>query len=315
MGILGRVKQVVTERPYGLNDVKYGVEHPRVILSEINQLYNHYRAGQRYNTDGIDVFEEDWDTLIILDACRYDEFVRHSSLPGETESRISRGSTSPEFIRGNFTGKTLHDVVYVTANDWYARLAEDIGAEVHALKSVDGDVVEGSRSSHPATVSAAAREAAESYPDKRLIVHYMQPHHPYIGPSRERFAEADVHFKHGRFVYTIRNTDITHEDIMLGYRENLELVLDEVESLFYDLSGRTVVTADHGELLGDRERPIPVKTYRHPEGVYVDALVKVPWHVYEDGERKTVVAEEPEREADIDVAAAEQHLRDLGYRV
>lgn len=298
-----------------MEDVIHGIEHPRAIVSEINQQYNHWRAGQSYNPEGIDVFAEDWDTLIILDACRYDEFIRRSNLPGTTDSRISRGSTSPEFVRGNFGGKRLHDVVYVTANDWYAKTKDDIDAEIHALDFVERDLFDG-RTSHPKTVADAAREATEAYPHKRLVVHFMQPHHPFLGPTGERFDIGDDHFLAGRLRDTIRKTDVTHADVMCAYRENLDIVLAEVEPLLDDLRGKTVVSADHGELLGDRERPIPIKTYRHPEGVYVDGLVKVPWHVYENGERKEIVAEQPgANEDDIDIEAVEQHLTDLGYRV
>lgn len=273
----------------------------------MNQQYNHWRAGQPYNPNGIDVFEEDWDNLIILDACRYDEFVRCSDLPGRTESRISRGSTSPEFVRGNFGGKRLHDLVYVTANDWYAKTKDDIDAEVHLLKFVDRDLMNG-RTSHPETVSAAARETAEAYPNKRLMVHYMQPHWPYLGPTGDKFRDAPFH-------KVMRTTDATHSDVIQAYRETLDIVLSEVQTLLDDLHGKTVVSADHGELLGERERPIPIKTYRHPEGVYVDGLVKVPWHIYESDERKSVVAEQPVEEEDVDIESVEKHLKNLGYRV
>lgn len=297
----------MTSFQYGVEDIIYGMKHPNTMVSEINQQYNHWRAGRPYNPEGIDVFEEDWDNLIILDACRHDEFVRQSDLPGRMEHRISRGSTSPEFIRGNFSGKKLHDLVYVTANNWYAKIKDDIDAEVHALNSVDRDIMDG-RTSHPETVSDAAREAAETYPEKRLMVHYMQPHWPYLGPTGDKFRE-------GPFHEVIRTTDATHEDVMQAYRENLNMVLSEVETLLDDLEGKTVVSADHGELLGERERPIPIKTYRHPEGVYVDSLVKVPWHVYESGERRNIVSEPPVEGEDIDIESVEEHLKDLGYRV
>lgn len=293
--------------PYRKEDIVHGINHPHSIVSELNQQYNHWRAGQPYNPNGIDVFEEDWDNLIILDACRYDEFVRCSDLPGRTESRISRGSTSPEFVRGNFGEKRLHDLVYVTANDWYAKTKDDIDAEVHLLKFVDRDLMDG-RTSHPETVSAAARETAEAYPDKRLMVHYMQPHWPYLGPTGDKFRE-------GPFHKIMRTTDATHSDVIQAYRETLDIVLSEVQTLLDDLHGKTVVSADHGELLGERERPIPIKTYRHPEGVYVDGLVKVPWHVYESGERKSVVAEQPVEGEDVNIESVEKHLKDLGYRV
>ena len=212
------------------------------------------------------------------------------------------------FQQTAFGGKRLHDVVYITANDWYAKTKDEINAEIHALEFVDRDLFNG-RTSHPETVSVAARTASEEYPNKRLVVHYMQPHWPYLGPTGEKF-------KQGPFHEVMRTTDASHADVMQAYRENLDIVLSEVRTLLDDLPGKTVVSADHGELLGDRERPIPIRTYRHPEGVYVDSLVKVPWHVYESGDRKTIVAEEPaENRDDIDIEAVEQHLQDLGYRV
>ena len=309
--VISRLQEKI---PYEFNDLVHGLQHPREVASELNQLYNQWQAGRAYNPKGTDIFAEDWDNLLILDACRYDEFTRRSNLPGTTEHRISRGSTSPEFVRGNFGGKRLHDVVYVTANDWYAKIKDDIDAEVHALDFVDRDLFDG-RTSHPETVAAAAREAAEEYPDKRLVVHFMQPHHPFLGPTAERFDHTAKHFIDGRFGDTIRETDVTHADVMQAYRENLDIVLKEVEPLLDDLSGKTVVTADHGELLGDRERPIPVTLYRHPEGVYVDSLVKVPWHIYQNGERRDIVAEQPtEATDDYDIKQIEQNLRNLGYR-
>jgi hypothetical protein len=86
----------------------------------------------------------------------------------------------------------------------------------------------------------------------------MQPHWPYLGPAGEKF-------KRGPFHEVIRKTDATHEDVIEAYRENLDIVLGEVEPLLRDLTGKTVVSADHGELLGDRERPIPIRTYRIPK--------------------------------------------------
>ena len=298
----------MTGQRYTLDDLRRGIGSPRRAVSEFNKLYNHYRAGRRYNPEGINIFAEDWDNLIILDACRYDEFARRSTLPGRTERRISCGSTSPEFVRGNFAGKTLHDVVYISANGWYAKLKDNIDAEIHAFEFVERDAIDG-LTSRPETVAAAARTAAEEYPHKRLIIHFMQPHQPYLGPAGERFDFS------GGLSDTIRRTGASRDDVIKAYRENLDLVLREVEPLLEDLAGKTVVTADHGELLGDRERPIPIRTYGHPEGVYDEKLVKVPWHVFQNSDRREVVAERPVDGANnINFEQVEQNLKDLGYR-
>ena len=71
----------------------------------INRLYYDVRTCNSYNSDGINIFHEDWDNLIILDACRYDYFKQLNDMDGELEYRISRGSQSREFMRGNFQGQ------------------------------------------------------------------------------------------------------------------------------------------------------------------------------------------------------------------
>jgi hypothetical protein len=66
---------------------------------------------------GIKVMDEDWDNLIILDACRYDIFKNHSKFINQNiEKKVSQGSWTLEFIKSNFVGKSFHDTVYVTSN-------------------------------------------------------------------------------------------------------------------------------------------------------------------------------------------------------
>jgi hypothetical protein len=85
-------------------------------------------------------------------------------------------------------------------------------------------------------------------------------------------------------------------------------------SLAEKLDGKTVVTADHGEMLGARSSPVPVTEYAHPARNYVPELVKVPWLVFE-GDRRTVTAEEPldYREKQDIHASSEKRLKALGY--
>jgi hypothetical protein len=263
-----------------------------------------------YNDDGIDIFAEDWDTLVILDACRYDLFAEQSTLDGQLESRISQASATREWVRANFTGRALHDVVYVSANPNYRKVADEIGAEVHAYVDVweddylkaDGNVVS------PRAVTECALEAAERYPNKRLLVHYVQPHYPFLGPTGEAYFDPAKTLKQ-----VSRETDLEDDRLDQAYRENLDLALDETERLLDALSGKTVVSADHGELLGERLSPIPLRAYGHPNGVYVKELVKVPWLVHTSGARKRIVAEPPIQQDIVDQQAVDDRLRSLGY--
>jgi hypothetical protein len=104
--------------------------------------------------------------------------------------------------------------------------------------------------------------------------------------------------------------------IVRAYRESLEAVLPHVASLCESLEGKTVVTADHGNLLGERARPyLPWSQHHaHPDFATAEALVKVPWLVRETDTRKRAVAEPPTRgRPEYDAAELDRKLNALGY--
>lgn len=308
---------------YSLSQLQRGLSNPRVGLRELNRLYWD-RAGRReYNPEGVDVFREDWDNLVILDGCRYDYFadaVEEYDIDGELRPAVSRGSATKEFLRGNFHGKDLRDVVYVTASTMLYQenvFRNSVDVDLHATVDVwENNIDYGLDGVHPASVVESAREAAEEFPRKRLLIHVVQPHAPYIGPlGRELFPDLAPNPLSERF-RGLR--DVSDEEFRAVYRENLELALDEVVPLLSDLPGRSVVTADHGMLLGERERPIPIRSYGHPSRLYVDEMVRVPWFVVDSDDRKRIVPEAPQnsyerkRDDDLDDQARE-HLRSMGY--
>lgn len=292
---------------YSLTQIKQGVKNPKLAVREINKLYSRYKHNERYNTNGIDIFEEDWDNLVLLDACRYDEFDYLNDIPGELEYRISRGSTSPEFIRGNFSNKSLNDTVYVSANRFFASLRKNIDAEVYDFIPTKLDAPNVA-SSLPDTVTDAGIEASNAYPNKRLIIHYLQPHQPYLSPKCSHLENKKSIKK------TIAANSMSRNDVQEAYRENLIFVLNEVRRLLEYLEGKTVISADHGELLGERQQPIPIRDYGHPEGIYTDELVKVPWLIHNNQPRKDIHEDKHNSRIELD-ENINKTLKDLGYRV
>jgi hypothetical protein len=276
-----------------------------------NRLWYSLRTPGPYNSRGVDVFEEDWDNLLILDACRYDYFEKCADLPGTLESRTSKASSTREWVWANFTDKQRHDVVYVSANPNFRKVAEDIAAEVHAYIDVWEDKTttdSGANIVPPETVTKYAQEAAAEYPQKRLLVHYVQPHYPFLGPTgRERFDPSMTLREISR--HAGENAPL----LRTAYQENLHLVLSDVSNLLPELQGKTVVSADHGELLGERLSQIPFRAYGHPIGIYVDELVRVPWHVSTNGDRKKIVSEPPVDRDRSDTERVKEQLRSLGY--
>lgn len=299
-----------------ISSIRTAIDYPKLIKFELGQRLNrtyHTRFNTyEYNPQGINIFEEDWDNLIILDACRYDHF-REYDLPGSLEHRYSRGSSTKEFLTANFKNKHLYDVVYISANAWFPRLKNEINAEIHEFVNLQQAKYQDEQLGVelPETVTEQAICTAEQYPNKRLIVHYIQPHYPYIGPiGREHIPPKTNMLK------AIVDADASPELIQTVYQENLDRVMAEMEHLLDKLHGKTVITADHGELLGERSFPLPYREYGHPKGTYTEKLVKVPWHIYDSESRKELISEEPTGDRDdIDEELINERLQNLGYQI
>lgn len=289
----------------------------------VNRWYHSGFGTHQFNDDGVDVMNEDWDNLLLLDACRYDVFARVHDLPGTLDSAISRSSTTDEFMRANIDGNDLRDTVYVTASpSFYA--TEDVDAEFHHVDHVWSDEWDPElRTVHPASVTERAIEAHERFPDKRLLVHYLQPHYPFIGETgRSEFRydgmekPLDPDGSTEKFWDTVgtRINDVPTETVWEAYVENLEVTLPHVEELITTVEGKSVVTADHGEMIGERAFPVPNKLHGHPGGLYTRQLVEVPWLEYTNGSRRRVVAGKSSRERDdIEESVVQDRLADLGY--
>lgn len=269
----------------------------------------------------------EWDNIILLDACRYDlfkEVLAEHPLPGTLSSRRSVQSGTPGYLAENFAGETFHDIVYVTANPYVTtELPNDT---FHAVDPVwedgwDDDL----QTVRPEIMRERALAAAERYPNKRLIVHFNQPHIPFIGDERIE----------SRGIGGIRETalgnegpdpaqrlrtpfeqlgagDVTYDEVWAAYRANLEVAWDEIETLVDSLSGLTAVTADHGNAMGERAWPFPIRVYGHPLGILIPALTTVPWHTVQNGDRKSITAEQPVETTDVS-EDTEERLRMLGY--
>jgi hypothetical protein len=300
---------------YSLSQLKKSISEPTRFWWELNRLY-HRRLGTRsYNDDGIDFFEADWDNVVVLDACRYDTFETLSDLSGSLSSRISRESATKEWLEANFDGRELHDTVYVSASPILYRNRDTVDVQFHDVINIwkEEGWNETYRTVLPETVTEATCRASERYPNKRLLIHYLQPHFPFLGPTgREEFDLDRLNFQWTDIATGEIETDL--DVVRTAYRENLELVLPHVDTLLQELQGKTVVTSDHGQMLGERGFPIPVRGYGHPPGIYNEALTRVPWHEHVDGPRKEIRAGEPVSDRDdVNEAVVSDRLRQLGY--
>lgn len=268
----------------------------------------------------VDVMSEDWDNLIILDACRFDMLEGRVPFGDTVSSRLSAGSESWEFMQASFEGRNLHDTVYVTANPHTSKLPTDTFHAV--INLLDRHWDDEFHTVLPETVVEQTEKAFDKYPGKRLIVHFMQPHFPFIGEMGRTLDYKGIETSlngenrderpHPWFALMHNNAD-DREQIIEAYMENLDVVLPHVEQLLDSLSGKTIVTADHGNLLGEWTFPIPVRAYGHPRGLHKRELIEVPWVEVESAERRSITTEPPVTHEEIDQDILEERLADLGY--
>lgn len=164
----------------------------------------------------------------------------------------------------------------------------------------------------PDQVSKAARLAKAKFPSKRLVAHFIQPHEPYLtlnfdgqgfSKSVARLNEREKLTRKIKSLIRKTATRILGKEkarmiegffapktntvaavakkygkkgLRTAYRENLKVALKEVHKLVKYLPGKSIVTSDHGELLGEGG------LYGHSYSREITILKVVPWLLVSD---------------------------------
>lgn len=131
------------------------------------------------------IYEKEWDNLIILDAARHDTY--QETINPEANSRITAESHSVGFIRENFSKGDWSNTVVVTANPFYneSRFKELTGRELdQTFETVfqvwKTDWNEENGTVMPEKMVDKFKTAKKLFPGKKIILHFMQPHYPFI---------------------------------------------------------------------------------------------------------------------------------------
>lgn len=292
---------------YNLSHVKRGLKNPHRVGLEIYKLYQR----KILKNTGVRILDKDWDNLIILDGCRYDLFASSDHPAGQLQKEISMGSQTEEFLTKNFSSKEYPEITYVSANPNIKYLNSKFYKRIRLWEDQwdnELNVV------HPESVTNWIIENAEDHVDKRLIIHYMQPHYPFIGDKGQNLmASAEIdHLTDGKEFWR-QYKKLSERDksrFRKAYEENLRIALDQVDRALSFLKGKTVITSDHGNEFGKWG------IYGHPAGVYSDGLVEVPWLVInqENNTRKQIIdGNATDGPADNNVLV-EERLKYLGYK-
>lgn len=99
-----------------LTDYRYAKGAASRLGTKANQ-YFHKNIWHRFHS-GEYLTEKEWDTLLILDGCRYDTFLEVYWLEGSCSLLTSVASETQSFMEANFFGDELHDTVYVSGNPY-----------------------------------------------------------------------------------------------------------------------------------------------------------------------------------------------------
>ena len=281
------------------------------------------------------IHNTDWDILILLDACRYDMFKQvykkvFGKNSGTLKKVVSPATWTMEWLNENFPS-FYDDIIYISANPfvnsetkvchrehkqkiWYYLFKSKRGMLCYDGKKHFKEVVDvwdwgwddKIGTVHPKMVNKGFHRSYLRNPKKRFILHYMQPHAPYISlggkkkPSHREKVDSggdlwtfDFRERVRRAMGIVIPTEINWEikkKLGLGVGEKIEKIyrdhgwdgvksvykneilldLEYVKMLTESISARWVITADHGERLGEKG------WYSHG-GKRDREMIEVPW--------------------------------------
>ncbi|RLG78661.1 MAG: hypothetical protein DRO40_13680, partial [Thermoprotei archaeon] len=268
---------------------------PLIIYTAWNSKISGYERQEKL------IWSKNFDALILLDACRYDVFsiVVYEYLDGRLKPVVSPASYTTSWLRHVWSNKIWNDIVYVSATLFVNKrgLFKEFDARdkfLHMEEVWDWGWSKDLAMVPPSKVNLAVKIAMTKMKirgfryrrDYRLVVHYIQPHVPYI-VFKNTFALIHQYKKMGykelsKFTLShlllglLKETIIDNNEVSKvlrrAYEHNLRWVLKYVAELASYLDGRIVITSDHGELLGE------YGLYFHPD-VPLPQLRLVPWFV------------------------------------
>jgi hypothetical protein len=161
----------------------------------------------------------------------------------------------------------------------------------------------------PEAVVDASIEAYKTYPNKRLIIHFMQPHYPFIGTTGRQISQSGLldDSETNRIWDKLRHREVSRDVVLRAYEENLEVVLPHIHELIDSLDGKSVVTSDHGNAFGR------FGVFGHPHRTFIEDLVVVPWLEIDGNRRDICLGDLRDEESASDANIIRDRLSHLGY--
>ena len=234
----------------------------------------------------------DWKYLVLLDACRFDVFERivdSVGLRGSLRECNSEALDTPMWYRKHWL--VYHPSVALLGAHPYPwrpelNVARKFGQEFPAWEYSPnlgwGGVV------HPGRLCAFASLVMSERSSEQWIIHFEQPHLPFIDVRGMAFLQNEIGvglggddwIKYNPKLYSaVQAWGRKHGwEVLQGlYESSLRVTLDVVAPWCGGLKGgKVVITADHGEHLGEGG------IYGHPWAAGPEILTRVPWFEVEN---------------------------------
>lgn len=267
---------------------------------------------------GQNVLDDDWEVLVILDAARFDlmkEVVECKPAYSQFEPvrpRLSVSGSSYGWMKETFGSRDLSDIEYITANPHTEALFErtdvtpDSFAHLEEVWKFGWDDDQGTVPARAITDRGISRRRTSN--EKRMILHYMQPHFPSVPDPIGSPISKEDHSWNWSAWNQLKRGKISKSEVWDSYLSNLEYVLDDVKKLLENMdAAKVVITADHGNAIGERG-------YFGHDDWPVEGIKTVPWCV-----TNGVDTEKYEPELEISTQGStdktvEDRLSALGYR-
>ena len=276
------------------------------------------------------VFDREWDVLVLLDACRVDLMAEVATeydwlpSPADVEAGAidSVAGSSKEWMRRTFTpahAVTLERTAYVTGNPFSAEALGD-GHPLGLLDEVwryawDDDA----GTIRPEPITDRAIRVCRSGEFDRVIVHYMQPHVPFLERPDLHAGYRPAHWGSPGSVVDpdeagldawgrVRRGELDSDEVWAAYADNLRIGLESVATLRRNVDGTLIVSSDHGNAMGE------LGIWGHPDKP-VSSVRRVPWielEARDETTRQPTLEAESDRDREVSVDVQDR-LTSLGY--
>jgi hypothetical protein len=326
-------------------NIRKAIDNPSRIVDEILLYYllrSPATAINSQHTVGTNIFDEEWDMLIILDTCRTDamEIMKDEyDFIQNVGSIRSVGGNSPEWIARTFDTNHVRDInntIYLSANSHAQTILDDkepykdnkhfnykLLRHFSTVDKSDLQEVEylfkyepmgtGGEYGHerggtpPRYVTDRAIDIGRNENFDRLILHYFQPHSPWVSNAIDE-DRALKGYEEG-FDYITETGDT--ESAWDSYLDDLRWVLNDVELLLENIDQeKVVITADHGDAFDE------YGIMSHKIGAVHPKIREVPWVVTSGTDTKSYIPTiEKPTDSGVETEEINRQLQALGYKV